>query len=321
MNNLICITSHCNDDDKIEILERNISILKDSGFKILVASHIPLCDRILSSIDYFVYDKSNPILYYPERYMEFWKTIEIDRKSLKLNTFLPDYGWTVLNQYKKIGAFCKELNYDQYTFINYDIQLTSRMLKKIEHPSGNIMSNVKWSRNNSNIVKFPSLLFFSFTSNDFFRFSSLLNKQDYIDGTHIDSESYVENLLHSGESLSSTGSPFFHHKILSKFEYEIFDEMVEDKYDFKVVEDENIWNFNTNNNYFELFVTNESIIIYNLKNAIKFNINGEDGILTKNKKLDHAIDQIGYYNLENQLIDITYLLDNIKFHTTIKDNE
>ena len=302
MNNLICITSHCNDDDKIEILERNISILKDCGFKILVASHIPLCDKILSSIDYFVYDKSNPILYYPERYMEFWKTIEIDRKSLKLNTFLPDYGWTVLNQYKKIGAFCKELNYDQYTFINYDIQLTSSMLKKIEHPSGNMMSKVKWSRNDSNIVKFPSLLLFSFVWNDFFRFSGMLNKQDYIDGTHIDSESYVENLLHS-------------------FEYKIFDEIVEDKYDFKVVEDENIWNFNTDNNYFELFVTDESIIIYNLKNAIKFNINGEEGILTKNKKLDHAIDQIGYYNLENQLVDITHLLDNIKFHTTIKDNE
>tara|TARA_B110001454_G_scaffold203852_1_gene212090 strand:+ start:895 stop:1803 length:909 start_codon:yes stop_codon:yes gene_type:complete len=302
MNNLFCITSHCNDEDKIEILKKNINILKNLGFKILVASHIPLCDKILSSIDYFIYDKSNPILYYPERYMDFWKTVEVDKKFLKLNTYLPDYGWTVLNQYKKIGAFCKELNYDQYTFINYDIQLTQEMLNKIKHPSGNIMSNVKWSRNDSNIVKFPSLLFFSFTSNDFFRFSSLLNKQDYIDGTHTDSESYVENLLHS-------------------FEYEIFEEMVEDEYDFKVVEDENIWNFNTDNNYFELFVTNENIIIYNFKKSIKFNINGEEGVLTKNKKLDNNIKSIGYYDEDNILVSILHLLDNKKFHTTIRDDE
>jgi len=72
--NLIIILCYCDTQEKLDILQNTISILKDN-FNILVSSHSSIPTSIQSQIDYFIYDQSNPILRFPERGMKFWKTI------------------------------------------------------------------------------------------------------------------------------------------------------------------------------------------------------------------------------------------------------
>ena len=67
-------------------------------------------------------------------------------------------------------------------------------------------------------------------------------------------------------------------------------------------------NFNNENNYFRLFNDDKFIILYELINLIKFNINGEDIFVSSDTILDLP-KQIGYYDYDDKLIDITYILN------------
>ena len=62
MNKLYCITSHCNTLKKVKSLKRTIKQLNDLNRDILLISHIPLSEDIIESVNYFIYDGSNPIL-------------------------------------------------------------------------------------------------------------------------------------------------------------------------------------------------------------------------------------------------------------------
>ena len=68
--NLVVILSHCNDEEKLKVLEDNIKKLKLEGFDILLTTHIPLPQNTQSQVEYLIYDKSNPLIYWPERGME-----------------------------------------------------------------------------------------------------------------------------------------------------------------------------------------------------------------------------------------------------------
>ena len=48
--NLIIIQCHCNTEEKISVLEKNIEILKNQKFKILVVSHIPVNQTIQDKV-------------------------------------------------------------------------------------------------------------------------------------------------------------------------------------------------------------------------------------------------------------------------------
>ena len=120
MSNLVCITSHCNNSEKIQFLKEKIKLLKQNKKNILLISHIPLDKDIVASVDHFIYDKINPLLQYPEKYSVVWKLININNDVWRLISYNPDYGWCHLNQLKIISNYCKKLQYETYTFFNYD---------------------------------------------------------------------------------------------------------------------------------------------------------------------------------------------------------
>ena len=72
--NLVIIECYCDTEEKLSLLDKMITTLNDK-FDILVTTHYFLPERIQAKIDYLIYDKSNPILKYPERGMEFWRKI------------------------------------------------------------------------------------------------------------------------------------------------------------------------------------------------------------------------------------------------------
>ena len=71
-NNLIIITCHCNDSNKLNVLNENIDLLKSNGFDILLISHISIPFDIQQKVEYYIFDKSNPIIYPPVRTFRFW---------------------------------------------------------------------------------------------------------------------------------------------------------------------------------------------------------------------------------------------------------
>ena len=136
--NLVIIVCYCDTEQKIKLLHNMINQIKNK-FDILVASHSPLPISIQNDIDYLVYDKSNPILKYPERGMEFWRTIQ----NQKISHIMNDYGWTVFNLKKNAITFCQNLDYSHYSFINYDIEITEEVLNTLNNPKDFIYSNFK----------------------------------------------------------------------------------------------------------------------------------------------------------------------------------
>ena len=294
ISNLACILSHCDNNEKLIALENNIKTLKECGFDVLLSSHIPLGEKITSSVNYFIYDKSNPILQFPEKALVYWKSILIGDTFTSLDELLPDYGFTPYNQIKKIGAFCKELEYDNFTFINYDIKITPNMVEEFSNIKGNIVSKVKWKKDHNEYS--PNLLLFSFSKQDFYKISSSINRKDYISHT---------NFSISGES----PPPEAYLKYLLKdIEYKVFEEVVDDSFEFNLIKSTHLWDFNTENNYFSLFFDKSFIILYGLVKNIKFNIDGEDIMINKNTKLKKPMTSFSYYDSNNKLVNINHLL-------------
>ena len=294
-NNLFCITSHCNDNDKLLLLKNNIKKIKKKGFDILLFSHIPLDSDITTSVNYFIYDKSNPILKYPEKYMTFWKTITNDIDSYLLKSHLHDYGWSHLNQIKKICKFCKNLPYKNFSFVNYDVQLNNQIIT--DHQS-NVLSNVEWPDGK---IKFPSLVFFSLVKEDLETVSNSLLLSEYISNEWVDAED------------------FFDKKCVSKLKYITYPNNIKEDSEYKDFEDKYIWNLNTNNDLFSLFPGESLMLLYEFKkDKIWFNIDGEDIVVSDFTSLKLPEKSFGYYK-GNNLIDLTYLFNTGRITRLIKE--
>ena len=120
MKNIVLIQSHCDTEEKLDYLKKNIEKIKKFDLEILLFSHIPLNQEVIGMVDYFVFDKSNPILWDERRHYFWW----VDN-GYKLETTIPDYGWTVFNQIKKSYTLRFRFNSPatiQYQKYNYKIR-------------------------------------------------------------------------------------------------------------------------------------------------------------------------------------------------------
>ena len=282
MDKLYCITSHCNTEEKLNALKENIKYLKKKKLDILLISHIPLDKDVINLVDHFIYDKINPILHYPEKYNVVWANIDNHR----LISYNPDIGWCSLNQYKIIANYCQNLQYKTYTFINYDVIVTDDMIKFSKDNQTNIFSN----DNNGN----PSFLF------------NQIIKKDLDNVVSFKREEYIPTL---NKGISGPAECYVNNKVRkSGIQFKIYHTPVsgaiEDNVNKSIT---HTLNLNKENNYFNLFFDDNFIILYELVNVIRFNINGEDIILNSNIILDLP-KQIGYYDYDNNLIDITNML-------------
>lgn len=67
MNKIVLISSYCDTTDKLEVLNKNIDILKDLGIDIMLNSPIPLPIEITNKCNYYFYTTQNPVLHWPQR--------------------------------------------------------------------------------------------------------------------------------------------------------------------------------------------------------------------------------------------------------------
>lgn len=199
-NNLIIILSHCDTEEKREILIDNINKIKSNNFDILLVSHIPIPPSIQELVEYFIYDKSNPLIYWPERGMVFWRSIT-SNISYKMTNILPDYGWTALNQILLGGNLGLSLDYDYFSFINYDTRLTNLTIKALKNPVPFLTTKVKSIDDKK--VRYPGLLLNIINRKNLKLLLPLIIKEHYMKDTHSwkeggkfrDAEEYWEHLI------------------------------------------------------------------------------------------------------------------------------
>ena len=288
MNKLYCITSHCDNLKKVESLKRTIKQLNDLNRDILLVSHIPLSEDIIESVNYFIYDRSNPILYSGERIMFVWHKININGEIVSLNITLPDYGFTAINQFSRIASFCDNLNYDFYEIINYDIEFTEEILNNTL--SKNFLTKV-YDPNHG--YRWPSLMWFGVTPSTMKLIKDEWTRKDYVRTNLRDAEEYVE-------------------KKYTQYGFEKLDMIVYDNCDFTVTDKNSWFNFNTQNDIFKIFSDGQELIFYDLVNQVKFLINDEIYFIENNTRLNiprKDIKSIGYHDYDDKLVDILYMLD------------
>lgn len=110
----IAITTYCNTEEKIGILNKTIDNVKQYGLPIFIHAHYPLPNEIQKKVHSYFYSSDNPIL---SRFNSFWYTVE----NYKLEITVFDYYYTTL---KGWDESIKILNdYDKIHIINYDTNL------------------------------------------------------------------------------------------------------------------------------------------------------------------------------------------------------
>ena len=198
--NLIIIECYCDTEEKLSLL-KNMVLKLNGNFDILISSHSPIPEEIQCNIDYFIFDKSNPILKYPERGMKFWRIID----NIKITHIMDDYGWTVYNLRKNAISLCKKLNYDYFSFINYDIEITDDLIELLSNPKDFVCTNFLDPLTKESL--FPSLLFNILNKENTYKIYDLINKNEYLKTDPI-----------TNTSLYSDAEAYWGH-LISNFEY------------------------------------------------------------------------------------------------------
>lgn len=312
-SNLISILCHCNTPEKEALLKENIQTIKHQGHDILVVSHIPVSYEIQNMVEYCLYDKSNPLILYPDRGMVYWQYKNINQYRIKLQNIMPDYGWTAFNQILNVSRFALPLNYSHYTFLNYDALLTDIVLHELREPAEFVTSKVKDERN-ENGFRYPSFMLNILTKKNLERILPLISKEDYMCDTHpfIEGGKFRDAEQYWGHLTSIFNQLILSEQMVDQISFDfpnLFD--ISKHSEFKI--------FFQNNTTFQRIATNSftpRVLIYEN--------NAEDLILTINNdkiniKGDYIQDLPEIYNIgytyKGEYVDLTENYINANFAT------
>ncbi len=287
MKNLVVILSHCNSGPKLEALRNLISKIKQKDLDVMVVTHIPLPKDIQDSVEYMVYDKSNPILKWPEHGIIQWVTVSLP-EPIAIYNIIDAHGWTVFNQIKLAGNIGRGLDYTHFAFVNYDVKITEHMVETIKNPSDFVSPEHVWDG-----VTEPNLLFQLLSKENLEKFVSLCSKEDYI-------------------KYNSHAEGYFN-KLRENFDYQVYPYKVKEDFNFIWVSNEisdgkiNVFNFNTLSDIFKIFVgaDKNNLVVYDVNQETKLKINGIDIPISKTEILNISseIKSIGFYK-EDEYLDL-----------------
>ena len=136
MKNKRCflVTAYCNDSVKKRALKDTLTHLRKYNTDIILFSHYPIDEDVYDLTEYSIYDYSNPIFENnPNRSMVNWSKFAINGLPFKINTHSIDYGYAAAQQIKRGLLFASELSYDEVFIINYDLEVTDKMINEFSN--------------------------------------------------------------------------------------------------------------------------------------------------------------------------------------------
>jgi len=115
-DHVIVINSHINNKAKEDILIDCIKQLKKTGIDIMISSHTRISPEVLDLVDYYVFDKDNPMITSHTDFY-FWKNKQIE---IQIKTPLSAHSYTALKNVKNAVHFAKALGKKYFYHIEYD---------------------------------------------------------------------------------------------------------------------------------------------------------------------------------------------------------
>jgi hypothetical protein len=123
MKKLALITSFCNNQEKINVLEDTLDTLKDLGLDTILYTAIHLPENIYKKSDYVIISKENLVFDWPVKAYYQWSETTFNNYKIHLSRTYPDYGYAVLNQIKRMSELALNMDYNQFFIIDYDTKI------------------------------------------------------------------------------------------------------------------------------------------------------------------------------------------------------
>ena len=173
MKKLFLISSFCDNEEKIEVLNDNIVKIKELGYDILLISPIDLPVHLTNKLDFYFKTKENPVSTIEEKTYIHWTQIT---DEYRLERFFPEYGWAALYQNKKLSQIGLTFDYDIYYHIIYDTKINEGLINQI---NSNVFNQYYSNKSTNGDVNEFSLHFIPLNREGLINFEKFLNKNEY----------------------------------------------------------------------------------------------------------------------------------------------
>jgi hypothetical protein len=307
MKKVVLISSFCDTEEKINVLDKNINIIKELNIDVILISPFALPESIINKVDYFFKTKDNPVLEWPIKAMSSWQELFINGEKYRQSSTYADYGWAGLMQVKQLSEFALNFDYEQFFHVIYDLKIDDNVIYGFKSSK---KCNIYPSKRNKDIWK-VGLHFMIFDRENLKRFISLI---------HLDSYLFLENL----------DAFTWLHNLNTVFPYNFETEPVEDEIYF--YENYDFYNYSPTENFSIFIVKDDQIkdtvklLFYNVQENGDIQINVND--IIKNSSLFdyHLFDlEIGVNDVNKVELftkygnfDITKKINDVKHNTLRK---
>jgi hypothetical protein len=122
------ISTFCDNQEKLDVLEKNIKIVKSHNIDVIVISPFTLPEQINKLCDYVFITKDNPILEWPVRGMYAWRKLNVNGVIHEIARAYSDYGFAGLTQIKQLSDIALTMDYNQFYHMIYDIKIDENVI-------------------------------------------------------------------------------------------------------------------------------------------------------------------------------------------------
>lgn len=122
------ISTYCDTEEKISVLEKNMEIIKSYGIDLILISPINLPEKIQKKSDYLFIMKDNPLLDWPTKAMFYWRDLGLDNNQIRITKTCADYGWAGLYQVKKLSEIALSFDYEYFYHMIYDLKIDETVI-------------------------------------------------------------------------------------------------------------------------------------------------------------------------------------------------
>jgi len=129
---VVILGTYPNLQSRVQLTKDTINSLKAVGRKIILISHYPVDDDIQRSVDYYIYDKYNPLTHH-SYYTKFYRHTNEYHVDMNINGLKhSNQSLTVLINLFTATKFAKDLGYKRFFYSTYDVIIDERDIPTIE---------------------------------------------------------------------------------------------------------------------------------------------------------------------------------------------
>lgn len=127
MKKIALISTFCDNQEKLDLLKKNVIKIKELGVDVMIISPLKLDYEIIELCDFAIFSKENPVLNWPEKSYYQWWDGTVNGEHITMTTTYPDYGYAGLVQVKRMADLALSMDYDVFFPMIYDININDHV--------------------------------------------------------------------------------------------------------------------------------------------------------------------------------------------------